>query len=97
MRFTYAFYEVAWVVDRGFIPLENTPIGHLVTSWVSFYSRNIGPRTVPEVGTEAPPGKVWYEEEDAWSNIWTRRPGTTLRANNSETSTPREFTHQSVI
>jgi len=76
--FVYAYYEVAAVVDLGFIPLANTPIGHLVTSWVSFYSRNIGPRTVPEVGTEAPPGTVWYEEEDAMSNIWTRRPGTNV-------------------
>jgi hypothetical protein len=76
--FIYAHFEVAAVIDRGFIPFANTPIGKFVTSSVSFYSRNIGPRVVPEVGTERPPGTVWYEEEDAWKSVWTRRPGTNI-------------------
>jgi hypothetical protein len=74
----YAFFEVASVVDHGPIPLADTPIGNVVTSSVSFYSRNIGPRIVPEVGTEDPPGTIWLEEEDAWTSVWTRRPGTNV-------------------
>jgi hypothetical protein len=76
--FVYAYFEVAAVVNRGVIPFANTPIGKVATSLVAFYSRNIGPRVVPEVGTEEPPGTVWYEEEDAWKSVWTRRPGTNI-------------------
>ncbi len=78
LPFVYGYYEVAQVVNRGPIPFATTPIGIVVTAWVSSYSRNIGPRVVPEVGTEEPPGTVWYEEEDAWTNTWTRRPGTNI-------------------
>lgn len=74
----YAYFEVAAVIDRGFIRFANTPIGRIAASSVAFYSRTIGPRVVPEVGTEEPPGTVWYEEEDAWKSVWTRRPGTNI-------------------
>jgi hypothetical protein len=54
------------------------PIGRLIASGVSFYSRNIGPKTVPNIGHEEPPGNVWYIEEDAWSGALIRRSGTNV-------------------
>jgi hypothetical protein len=74
----YAYYEVAQVIDNGPLQFATTPVGSVVASWATFYTRNIGPRIVPEVGTEPPPGTVWDEEEDAWINTWTRRPGTNV-------------------
>jgi hypothetical protein len=71
----YAYFEVATVVAGGFIPFTRMPIGSGIERAVEFYSRNIAPAVVAETGTEDPPGTVWYEEEDTWLNVWTRRPG----------------------
>ncbi len=74
----YAHFQVASVKTDAPVNFAHMPIGAAVISWVAFYSRDIGPRMVPDVGDEDPPGNVWREEEDAWLNVWTRRPGTNI-------------------
>jgi hypothetical protein len=76
--FVHAYFSVATVVDTGLVPFANSPIGKVVQSSVAFFSRNIGPGVVDEVGTEDPPGTVWHVEENAWTSVWTRRPGTNV-------------------
>lgn len=74
---TLAFFEVAGVIDRGPIKVANFPLtGPLVHGAVSFYSRFVGSRSLDADATGSAPGATWYESEDAWENIWVRRPGT---------------------
>lgn len=73
----YAFFEFATVADTG-RPLDTRswPIGRLTERGVRYFSRNIGPKFIDQIGHESPPGAVWYVEESAWRGVWLRRPGT---------------------
>lgn len=74
--FVYGYVEVTAVKDRTFV--REWPIGRLVSSGVTYFSRKIRPRVEAVTGKEGPPGNVWYMEEDAWSGALVRRPGTNV-------------------
>lgn len=74
--FVYGYAEVAGVKDRTFV--REWPIGRLVQSGVTYFSRKIRPKVEVVTAQGMPPGNVWYMEEDAWSGALVRRPGTNV-------------------
>lgn len=76
--FVYAFFDGAGVEDRGPINLRSWPLGKLTMAGTRYFNRYIGPQFVTQVGHEAPPGNVWYVEENGWRGFWVRRPGTNV-------------------
>lgn len=74
--FVYGYAEVAGVQDRTFV--REWPIGRLVESGVTYYSRQIRPKVEVVTAQGNPPGNVWYMEEDAWTGALVRRPGTNI-------------------
>jgi len=74
--FVYGYAEVVAVKDRTFV--KDWPIGRIVESGVTYYSRKIRPKVEAVTAQGMPPGNVWYMEEDAWSGALIRRPGTNI-------------------
>lgn len=74
--FVYGYAEVAGIKDRTFI--RDWPIGRLVESGVTYFSRKVRPKVEVVTARGIPPGNVWYMEEDAWSGALVRRPGTNV-------------------
>ena len=76
--YVWAQFDAAIVKESNLFFISRTPIARATELFVSFYNRNIGLRIIPELGAEEAPGTVWDEEESAWHNIWTKRPGTNV-------------------